>query len=235
LKLRLATPTIRAGEKDRRNAPGGCVMKSGFKWVGGALLFTVLNCVQAAAEPKSGIERSADTLLVGIPVAAFGLTFFLNQDVSPLGYDVMHMSGSPRHDLSLALMRATTVTYGLKYSVDEQRPNGESGSFPSGHTAVTFAGAEFIRKEYGWAWGAPAYLAASFVGWSRVATQDHWSHDVLAGAAIGILSNHDYGELHTRWGGLSMAPALLQSSSAVAPGALQVPETAPGIRFEFRF
>ena len=28
-------------------------------------------------------------------------------------------------------------------------------SFPSAHTSTTFAGAEFIHKEYGWGWGAP--------------------------------------------------------------------------------
>ena len=185
----------------------------------------------AYAEPKqeSGLEQSADALLVGIPVAAFGLTFLIQGDVAPLGFDMVNMTGSPRHDLALALGRASVVTYGLKYSVEERRPNGEDdNSFPSGHTAVSFAGAEFIRKEYGWRWGAPAYAAAAFVGWSRVATDDHWTHDVAAGAAIGILSNYDLGELNTRFGGLSLHPALLQ-------GAQEVPVAAPGIRFEVRF
>lgn len=202
-------------------------------WVGAGLLLAGA----AHAEParESGLERSADALLVGIPIAAFGLTFLMQGDVAPLGFDVVNMTGSPRHDLALALGRASVVTYGLKYTVEEQRPNGEQGSFPSGHTAISFAGAEFIRKEYGWRWGAPAYAAAAFVGWSRVATNDHWWHDVAAGGAIGILSNYDLGQMSTRWGGLSLHPALLHGSAVIAPGATDVPVAAPGLRFEARF
>jgi membrane-associated phospholipid phosphatase len=204
-------------------------------WVGAALLLGGMAHAEAAPPRESGLEQSADALLVGIPVAAFGLTFLIQADAMPLGFDVMNMTGTPRHDLALALGRAGAVTYGLKYTVEEQRPNGEEGSFPSGHTAISFAGAEFIRKEYGWRWGAPAYAAATFVGWSRVATDDHWWHDVVAGGAIGVLSNYDLGQMDTRWGGLSLHPALLHGGVQVAPNAPEVPVAAPGLRIEFRF
>lgn len=208
-----------------------------------ALFGLNVNTVARAEEaPESGMERSADMLLVGIPVVALGLTFVLDgvQDASGgnafRGYDVLRMSGTPRHDLSLALLRTGAVTYGLKYAVDEERPNGEGGSFPSGHTSITFAGAEFIRKQYGWGWGAPAFAAATFVGYSRVATDDHWWHDVAAGAAIGILSNHDFSEISGRWGSLQMAPALMRSPSPLGLGSAQeVPSAAPGLKLEFRF
>jgi len=191
-----------------------------------------------AESPKqeSSVERSADMLLVGIPVAALGLTFLLHDspaDGKVLGFDMLRINGAPRHDLGLALLRTTTVTYGLKYVVDEERPNGEGGSFPSGHTAITFAGAEFIRKQYGWGWGAPAYAAASFVGWSRVETNDHWLHDVLAGAAIGVMSNYNISDLRTAWGGLSVKPAMFRPDTV--PNAAEVPGAAPGLQFELRF
>jgi len=208
------------------------VMKHRMLGVAAALLSAFVGTAQAAKEDESSIEQSADKLLIGIPAAAFGLTFLLSQapDAAPGFRNTFMMNGSPRHDLGLALMRAGAVTYSLKYTVKEERPNGEDdSSFPSGHTAITFAGAEFIRKEYGWAWGAPAYAAAAFVGWSRVATDDHWGHDVAAGAAIGILSNYDFGLR-----GVSVKPALLRAVD-VAPGAPQVPEMAPGLRFEKRF
>jgi len=32
---------------------------------------------------------------------------------------------------------------------------------PSGHTAISFSPAEFLRKRYGWEWGLPGYAAAS--------------------------------------------------------------------------
>ncbi len=61
-------------------------------------------------------------------------------------------------------------------------------SFPSGHASAAFSGASFIQKRYGWQYGIPAYLAASFVGYSRVEADQHYVEDVLAGAAIGIIS-----------------------------------------------
>lgn len=199
--------------------------------VAAALLLAGIGRVEAAPNEESSLERSADQLLVGIPVAALGLTFLLTEPGKALGFDLVNMTGSPRHDLGLALGRTVAVTYGLKYAVREERPNGEDdSSFPSGHSAVTFASAEFIRKHYGWTWGAPAYAAATFVGWSRVATDDHWGHDVAAGAAIGILSNYDFGD----WHGWSVKPTLLQATDG-APGLPEVPGTAPGLRFEIRF
>jgi membrane-associated phospholipid phosphatase len=82
------------------------------------------------------------------------------------------------------------VTYGLKYAVRERRPNDEDNhSFPSAHASVSFAAAEYLRKRYGWEYGLPAYAVASFVGYSRVESKAHFTHDVLAGAAIGIGSS----------------------------------------------
>lgn len=206
-------------------------------FIAAALLLGLAARPVAAAEDESALERSADKLLIGLPTAALALTFLLQQDAADgkvLGFDVVRMTGAPRHDFGLALLRTGVVTYGLKYAVDEERPNGEGGSFPSGHTAVTFASAEFIRKQYGWAWGAPAYAAAGFVGWSRVATDDHWWHDVAAGAAIGILSNYNLSDFRTTWGGVSVKPALFRPD-VVAPTPSEVPSAAMGVSLELRF
>lgn len=208
-----------------------------------AVLGLTLNTVATAEEaPESSIERSADRLLIGIPVVAFGLTFVLDgardgtDDAALSGYDVLRMSGTPRHDLSVALLRTGTVTYGLKYAVNTERPNGKDGSFPSAHTSITFASAEFIRKHYGWGWSTPAFAAATFVGWSRVETDDHWWYDVAAGAVIGVLSNHDLSALDTRWGTLQMTPAMMRAQAPIGLGSGQeVPSNAPGLRLEFRF
>jgi len=78
---------------------------------------------------------------------------------------------------------------GLKYTVGETRPNGaDAKSFPSGHTATVFTGAELVRKEYGWGIGSAAYVIAVATGVLRVYNNNHWCNDVLAGAGIGILS-----------------------------------------------
>jgi len=83
----------------------------------------------------------------------------------------------------------TAVAGGLKLTVHERRPDGsDNRSFPSGHAARAFAGAELVRSEYGWGWGAAAYAVATGVGVLRVTGDHHYTHDVVAGAAIGVLS-----------------------------------------------
>lgn len=88
-----------------------------------------------------------------------------------------------------AFLATLAVSYGLKYSVKESRPDGGGRSFPSGHTSSAFCGATFLDIRYGPAWGVPAYILASLVGWSRIESDNHYPLDVIAGAAIGVVSN----------------------------------------------
>jgi hypothetical protein len=86
---------------------------------------------------------------------------------------------------------ASTVL-GLKSIVHEERPDGSSNnSFPSGHTATAFAGAEFLWQEYKdksiW-YGIAGYAVATGTGLFRIYNNRHWLTDVAAGAGIGILS-----------------------------------------------
>lgn len=165
------------------------------------------------------VARSGDLLQFGIPLVALGMTYLYQhttrtgfhwQDGALVGgndFD-LSMTGAPRHDLALGFARMELAVYGLKYGIDATRPNGSEHSFPSGHTAAAFLGAEFIRKEYGWAWGGPAYALASYVGWTRVVSGNHWPRDVFAGAAIGILSNYDLDDIDTPLGRISIVPLL---------------------------
>lgn len=78
---------------------------------------------------------------------------------------------------------------GTKLAIDEKRPDSSAeNSFPSGHTATAFMGAELVRIEYGPGYGISAYLIASSVAALRLYNNRHWLNDVLAGAGIGILS-----------------------------------------------
>ena len=81
------------------------------------------------------------------------------------------------------------ITYGLKQIVHEQRPDGSGNdSFPSGHTAFSFAAAATMQRRYGWEVGLPAHAVAAFVGFARVKADKHHWYDVVAGAAIGEAS-----------------------------------------------
>lgn len=80
----------------------------------------------------------------------------------------------------------------LKWSTQVQRPDGSSkNSFPSGHTATAFMGAEFLWQEYRdvspWI-GIAGYTVAAGTGFFRMYNNRHWFTDVVAGAGIGMLS-----------------------------------------------
>jgi len=81
------------------------------------------------------------------------------------------------------------VTQGLKQAFPEVRPDRSGDdSFPSGHSAVSFAAAASLQNRYGWKIGLPAQVAAGFVGLARVEAHRHFWYDVVAGAAIGEAS-----------------------------------------------
>ena len=63
-------------------------------------------------------------------------------------------------------------------------------SFPSSHTAQTFAVATVLADHYGLGVGAVAYAAATAVGAARILQERHWGSDVVAGAALGWIVGH---------------------------------------------
>jgi membrane-associated phospholipid phosphatase len=84
------------------------------------------------------------------------------------------------------------VVTSLKHATHQLRPDGSTyNSFPSGHTATAFVGAEFMNQELGWhsKWYSVAgYTMAGATGALRIANNRHWLSDVVAGAGIGILT-----------------------------------------------
>ncbi|TGE15789.1 phosphatase PAP2 family protein [Hymenobacter elongatus] len=89
------------------------------------------------------------------------------------------------------LIMGATVNI-IKKTGNTERPDGSaSNSFPSGHTATAFMGAEFLFQEYKdvsiW-YGISGYAVASGTGFFRMYNNRHWLSDVAAGAGIGIFS-----------------------------------------------
>lgn len=109
----------------------------------------------------------------------------------------LSLLGAPaRHDyLERTVIAATSyltlavVVNGVKHVAKVRRPDtGTRNSFPSGHTATAFCGAELVRQEYGTWYGVAAYTVATAVGVARMYNDRHWFSDVVAGAGFGVLS-----------------------------------------------
>lgn len=73
-----------------------------------------------------------------------------------------------------ACLTMAILVNGFKYTIGEPRPDsGARNSFPSGHTATAFVGAELVREEYGNGYGAAAYLVASGIAFFRMYNNRH--------------------------------------------------------------
>jgi len=92
--------------------------------------------------------------------------------------------------LSSLIMAGLTNT--LKYTCKVERPDGSArNSFPSGHTANAFMNASFLDHQYGsrsLGYSMFGYTTATVTAMTRVFNNRHWVPDILAGAAIGLLS-----------------------------------------------
>lgn len=124
----------------------------------------------------------ADYYLQYVPLAAgigLGWTGVKAQDP---GWDRLMVAG-------MGFVTEAALVNAIKYTVREERPDGSArNSFPSGHSATAFLGAEIVRREYGWGWGAGAYAVAGSVAALRVYHHRHYWWDTVAGAGCGILS-----------------------------------------------
>jgi membrane-associated phospholipid phosphatase len=143
---------------------------------GALAVILVATFIGAPAAPADTVRRLGDVGAIALPV-------------SGLVVAAAHRDGKGSLQLLEAYGSAMAVVYILKATVDRERPDGGSQSFPSGHAASAFAGAAFLQRRYGWAYGGPGFAIATFVAWSRVKSKRHWTTDVIAGGAIGVASN----------------------------------------------
>ena len=155
------------------------------------------------------------------PLATFGNTVG-NGWTQAGGAFAVWIAGEASHSANMAhlgsdLIRAQAlngvINTGIKVIVNRDRPTGSAYSFPSGHTSATFASAAVVQHHLGWKAGAAAYAAASFVGWSRVRSYQHWLSDVAFAASVGIVSGRAVTRAHPRqW---TMTPVTIRGGIAV--------------------
>ncbi|WP_330443589.1 phosphatase PAP2 family protein [Flavobacterium sp. C4GT6] len=130
-------------------------------------------------------ERRVDDVTRFVPMLS---VYALNL----VGVEGKHNLGDRTIILTTSLLITFTSIRSIKAMTNIQRPDITSyNSFPSGHTATVFAGAEFLFQEYKhksiW-YGISGYIVATGTGLMRIYNNRHWLTDVAAGAGIGILS-----------------------------------------------
>jgi len=92
-------------------------------------------------------------------------------------------------DLLQAQILSEMLVQPIKFLTHRERPDGSNHlSFPSGHAAVTFAGATVIERHVGWRRSLLAYGVASYVAASRLHDNRHYLSDVVFGAAVGSIA-----------------------------------------------
>lgn len=175
------------------------------------------------------IDKAADAgTLAGDP--------FLHLGAALLLYGGGIMADSPRWKetgemLGEALILADSATLILKQASGRGRPNttthkgdfrpfsfkSDYDSFPSMHTASSFAFASVISRTSGSVPTAVAsYCAAAFVGYSRMNQNKHWASDVLLGAAIGELAGRVATSHHTRNRSYTFIPTVMEGGGGLS-------------------
>lgn len=134
------------------------------------------------------LSKTAPYIAVGVPTA-MGIYALIDKD-NDLLKDAIYIGTS--------VIEATAISYGLKYSIDRERPfdrypdkivkrdSPSSPSFPSTHTAAAFSLATSLSIKYPkWYVITPSALWACSVGFARMNQGVHYPTDVIGGAVIG--------------------------------------------------
>ena len=94
------------------------------------------------------------------------------------------------HLMSLSAMGGSVLI--IKKLTNQYRPDSSAqNTFPSGHTATAFVGAEMVHQELKHTHPVlsySGYVFATATGIYRMYNNKHWLSDVIAGAGFGILS-----------------------------------------------
>ncbi len=169
------------------------------------------------AEVRDFVQRNRNDTLSGL--AELGNSFGEGWAVLPVlasAAGLAHIEGNRELlntavEAAEAFLVAGVVVSILKAATMRERPSAGRGSFsfrwgaksfPSGHTAVSFAVFTVIARRY----KIPAlYLLPALTAFARLYKDAHWLSDVVAGAGIGYIAGRSIVELHRRAAKVKMA------------------------------
>ncbi len=168
--------------------------------------------ISLSTAPSAASDEDA-LFVIGSPITHFAGTaawYFLDAE----------SQDEPGRQKAVTMLSALTITAavtgGLKAIRDNEQPDGQSWSWPSGHTASSVAVASVLHEFYGLKVGLPAYTVAGVVAWRMMDDGDHWASDVVFGATLGWVVGHTVAQRH---GGLELAGFEVQpySGNTYAP------------------
>ena len=157
-----------------------------------------------------GNEYGSQLLQIPVAIAWWGIASLAGSD----------NNADAGRDLLRAQISVFSWTYAIKYAVERTRPNGDPRGFPSGHASTSFATAMVLQQHYGWKLGLPAFLAAAYTGTSRIWANQHYTSDVIFGAAVGMASGRTV-TIHLRDARVSVAPMPVPGGGGVLVTAVK--------------
>jgi hypothetical protein len=149
-----------------------------------AALMTSAPCYAGTQGPDQGLQNIGLGVAIALPAFAGGYSLW-NEDWNGAG--------------QLVLVGGATVgTTDLisQELVKEDKPycQGEKGcpdrAFPANEAGLAFAPAQYMWDRYGWQYGLPAYVAATFVGSTEVISSQHRWWDVASSGGIAWVYSH---------------------------------------------
>jgi membrane-associated phospholipid phosphatase len=166
--------------------------------------FMLISARAISTDPKTAdwLPNTRDQQIWSGRVSQIGATYSL------AGFaGTTYLIGAARNDrhakeagaLALqAIAHTQLITFALKQVTQRERPIEDKGrigfrkggdSFPSGHTASSFAVATVFAYEYRHHIAVPitAYTLASAVAASRLSARRHWASDIFVGGSLGFM------------------------------------------------
>jgi len=136
--------------------------------LGSSLVFGTM----ASSAESDAHSRAGDVLRVAMPAGVVVYELWRGDD-----------EGLWQFGKSWAATLAATEI--LKRTTHVERPDGSDDlSFPSGHASNAFVAATYMHRRHGFDQAWPLYLAATYVGWTRVQADRHRWVDIAGSAAL---------------------------------------------------
>jgi membrane-associated phospholipid phosphatase len=125
-----------------------------------------------AARASETIKDAGTAVTAALPLIAGGVSLLNGDEEGAV-------------QLVKSVVVSSGLAFGLSRAFKSRNPDGTvNDTFPSNHATVAFGAASYMDHRYGWKYGLPSYLAAGFVGYSRIEADKHNLVDIVGAAVL---------------------------------------------------